>query len=473
MSSAGSESRSLQIAVVGHTNTGKTSLLRTLARDAGFGEVADAPATTRQVEGIALSVPGFEPIHLYDTPGLEQAGDLLDGLEGDSGPRYDGPARLQRFLTGEQAAAFEQEARVIAQAMASDVVLYVIDAREPVLEKFQDELAILAMTARPVLPVLNFVSGKDARESSWREALARVGLHAVASFDTVVFDLEAELRVWRHLATMLDDRTGLFDALMAERRRETDWRRRAAARRSAVFLLDVAALRWRVPRHEPAVLQQTANELREQVCLQEDACMADLLELYRFVAADYQTAPSPEFEALGRSNPFDPEVLRDYGLTTGKFTGGGAAVGAAVDVAFFGLSLGTATLAGAALGAGAGAWRQLGPNLRDRLGGYQGLLVDDAVLAAFVHRQRRMLSALAARGHASQQPITGDPGAGPVGVALPRPLRRARGHPEWSALGRAGTSGRKVVRPDSVVEALADCLLETVEATTTPKPSGR
>ena len=40
----------LQLAVVGHTNTGKTSLMRTLLRDAAFGEVKNAAATTRHVE---------------------------------------------------------------------------------------------------------------------------------------------------------------------------------------------------------------------------------------------------------------------------------------------------------------------------------------------------------------------------------------------------------------------------------------
>ena len=33
----------LTAAVVGHTNTGKTSLLRTLTRDVGFGQVSDRP----------------------------------------------------------------------------------------------------------------------------------------------------------------------------------------------------------------------------------------------------------------------------------------------------------------------------------------------------------------------------------------------------------------------------------------------
>lgn len=36
----------LKLAVVGHTNVGKTSLLRTLTRDVGFGEVSHRPSTT-------------------------------------------------------------------------------------------------------------------------------------------------------------------------------------------------------------------------------------------------------------------------------------------------------------------------------------------------------------------------------------------------------------------------------------------
>jgi len=35
----------LKLAVVGHTNTGKTSLLRTLTRDVNFGEVSARPST--------------------------------------------------------------------------------------------------------------------------------------------------------------------------------------------------------------------------------------------------------------------------------------------------------------------------------------------------------------------------------------------------------------------------------------------
>ena len=63
----------LKVAVVGHTNVGKTSLLRTLLRDTEFGEVSIHPATTRHVEGAVLLVDGQPALELYDTPGLEDS----------------------------------------------------------------------------------------------------------------------------------------------------------------------------------------------------------------------------------------------------------------------------------------------------------------------------------------------------------------------------------------------------------------
>ena len=77
----------LKVAIVGHTNTGKTSLVRTLTRDAGFGEVSDRPATTRHVEGTVLLVDGRPLVELYDTPGLEDPIGLLEQLDRMRGDR--------------------------------------------------------------------------------------------------------------------------------------------------------------------------------------------------------------------------------------------------------------------------------------------------------------------------------------------------------------------------------------------------
>src|SRR5690606_1400035 len=114
----------------------------------------------------------------------------------------------------------------------------------------------------------------------------------------------------------------------------------------------------------------------------------------------------------------------------------GAAAGAAVDLATGGLSLGAGTVVGAAVG---GLWQtagRFGERWLGRLKGGRELTVDDGVLRALALRQLWLARALAARGHAAQQPLALEAAQderwrkGP----LPPALRDARGHPEWSSL---------------------------------------
>ena len=239
----------LRVAVVGHTNTGKTSLLRTLARDVGFGEVSDSAGTTRHVEGLRLMADGVPAVELFDTPGMEDAIALLEFIDGlvAPGERVDGPERVARFLARDEAAGrFEQEAKVLRQMLASDAALYVVDARDPVLPKHRDELELLAACARPLLPVLNFVAAPTARVDDWRTALARLGLHAVVSFDTVAPPLDGERELFDTLATLIHAHRARLQALIDARARESDARREAARRLVAELLVELAALRDRL-----------------------------------------------------------------------------------------------------------------------------------------------------------------------------------------------------------------------------------
>ena len=125
-------------------------------------------------------------LELYDTPGLEDAIALLDYLDAleRPGERLDGPERMARLLDSNEARGrFEQEAKVVRQLLASDAGLYVIDAREPVLAKYRDELAVLAGCGRPLLPVLNFVASPQHRGGVAHRP-ARLGLHALVRFDS-------------------------------------------------------------------------------------------------------------------------------------------------------------------------------------------------------------------------------------------------------------------------------------------------
>ena len=255
----------LKLAVVGHTNVGKTSLLRTLTRDVGFGAISHRPSPPQHVEGARLSVDGEALIELYDTPGFEDAVALYEYIEQlpRRGERLDGPELIERFLSSSEARQrFEQEAKVLRQLLQSDAGFYVIDAREPVLAKYRDELAILAMCGKPLLPVLNFVNSPEQRESAWREVLARLGLHAVVRFDTITPPVDGEQRLYENLSLVLDSQRPRLQRLIDYNQAQVQVRRSAGYRLIAELLIDISACRRSV---HPDRLEQAIQELHNDV----------------------------------------------------------------------------------------------------------------------------------------------------------------------------------------------------------------
>src|SRR5471032_384265 len=430
--------RALKLAVVGHTNVGKTSLLRTLTRDVGFGEVSHRPSTTRHVEGARLSVDGEALLELYDTPGLEDAIALLDYLErlDRPGERLDGPARLARFLEGSEARQrFEQEAKVLRQLLASDAGLYVIDAREPVLAKYRDELSILASCGKPLLPVLNFVSSADHREPDWREALARLGLHALVRFDSVAPPEDGERRLYESLALLLEGARPQLERLVLDLEAQRRARRQSANRLIAELLIDCAACRRSVISAADAQTQAIA-ELRQAVRQREQRCVEALLKLYGFRRGDAAAGDLPLLDGRWGDDLFNPETLKQLGVKVGGGIAAGAAAGAGVDLLVGGLTLGVAAIAGAIAGGALQTARSYGSRLLGKIKGHRELTVDDSVLRLLALRQRQLLKALNLRGHAAMHSIKVDTPQDKTWREgkLPDALHKARAHPQWSSL---------------------------------------
>lgn len=428
--------KALSLAVVGHTNVGKTSLLRTLSRDRDFGQVSHRPSTTRHVEGVRLSVDGEALLELYDTPGLEDAIALLDYVEQleRPGERLDGPAKLSRFLDSSEARQrFEQEAKVLRQLLASDAGVYLIDAREPVLAKYRDELALLASCGKPLLPVLNFVAAGNQQIEAWRSALARLGLHALVRFDTVAPAQDGERLLYESLALLLESHKPQLQRLIADLHAQALARRHSAQLFISALLLDCTACRWQVSSTQ---VQTAIQELHDAVRLREQRCVEALLRLYAFRAEDAASAALPLLDGRWGDDLFNPETLKQLGIKVGSGVAAGAAAGAGVDLLVGGLSLGAATLLGAIAGGGLQTARGYGARLLGKLQGQRELSVDDGVLLLLAARQQQLLNALGQRGHAAQHVITLAAGAvaPQQSAALLTALRKARAHPEWSAL---------------------------------------
>ncbi|MFK7960291.1 MAG: GTPase/DUF3482 domain-containing protein [Phycisphaerales bacterium] len=452
----------LRVAVVGHTNTGKTSLMRTLLRDEHFGEVEDRPAVTIGVDTAVLSAGGESIVELADTPGLEDSIGLLERIEDARQAGEDGIDAIRRVL-GEPdcqpGARFSQEAMSLRQVLESDAVLYVVDARDPVRAKHRDELTILAWCARPVVPVLNFVTGDEARTSAWREQLRRVNMHATASFDTVVYDAAGERRLFEKLRTMVHASAASIDRLIAARAGERHDLVRGAARLMAEMVLDVAAFTVSAPREEQRRLANARaaghptespllGRFRDAVRDREARSTRAMLELFRF---DPRAAAIPELmlhEGRWGLDLFSREALKRWGVRAGGAVAAGAVAGLTLDAAVGGLSGGAGAITGAAIGGVVELSRSHGRRLFGRLRGETELRVDDPTLQLMIARQYELAAVLLRRGHAAVGPIAppaapGAPGAagatgasgamggGSPGVAHPasNPIAHPAAHP--------------------------------------------
>lgn len=423
----------VSIAIIGHTNTGKTSLMRTLLRDCDFGEVKNAPATTRHVETVKiLDKNGAPLVTLYDTPGLEDATGVMDFLQEHTNPRHDGVERLNVFLKAVQdntqalLGDFSQEAKVVSTLLNVDIAIYVIDVREPVLSKYKDELAILASSGTPVLPVFNFIKASSPFMSAWQEMLSRRALHVVSAFDTVAFDFEAEMNLWANLGALTS--APCFLTLQSERTEAWHEMGEEGSMIIADFLVNVASFTKKLSDKDDA---QSALTAMQETTRQAFGIMQQrLLELYQFYHANIDDTP---MSIQGNNQDiFDHELLARYGI---RAVGGGVAgmiIGAGIDVATFGASLGLGTAIGGVLGG-------LLPNsttIKDKAMGIKTLTISDETLTLLACQSQYLHHTLRHRGHASLDAIhlSHDIALPWQSDKLPNPLKKARAHPHYCSL---------------------------------------
>lgn len=411
------QSSSINIGVVGHTNAGKTSLIRTLLRDDHFGQIDDAAGTTRYVEQISIYADDEAVLSLYDTPGFEDSSALLIELdELDITEKTQSPAELLKsfIAQAESYTDFEQEIKVLRQSLSSDVLLYVIDVREPLLGKYHDEVEILSKAGKPILPVFNFIAGNAAALGRWREQMARFNLHAALEFDTVAFDFESEKRLYQKLQTLLERHYEALQRLIDYRYEIWFNLNQAAARRIFQLICEVACYRLEVTGKKSSKGKKLLGNdfsktdikaMQDFVRKAEQRTLTDLLSIFAFTQLDLDLQQLPVTDGRWELDIFSPHMLKEFGLDVGASAISGAAVGAGVDLMVGGLSLGAASLLGAAIGGGWATAQRYQKELMAAWRGHQWLCVDDETVSLLYLRQQRLLTTLTHRGHAAQNKL--------------------------------------------------------------------
>jgi hypothetical protein len=348
----------LKLAVVGHVNTGKTSLISTLARRSDL-ELGDGRTTTR-VQEVAFRSGGETFLVLVDTPGFELISEITLELEHarsaetEAGRRADDYELLQAFLKrarDEGRQELELDLRALDAALGADAILYVVDVTQAPLERLRDEVALLVRTARPVVSVLNFTAEARTHEDDWREVFRREKVHAQVAFDVMVADDDAETQLIRTIETVLPQ--GRRDALERLRNAQAGMslRHRAAATRAVgELLLDCVTLRGGADKSAPDAEDAARADLQERVRERERKGFAAIGRAHGFSGGEVESGDGTFESELLDLDLFDPETWKREAPGLLGLAAGGAAAGAAVDAMVGGFSLGLGALIGGAAG---------------------------------------------------------------------------------------------------------------------------
>ena len=252
----------IRVAVVGQTNVGKTSLVRTLTRRTDVGPISDRPKTTRAVSQQPIYWDR-ERTHtvgvLHDTPGFTNAPLLHQRIYGNSGPGFDADAeRIIELLRAELVAAGDDETRddleqdvAIFEAISHcQVVLYVIDVGEdPEEAKYKLQLEVLARTGKPCLGVFNFQTDHVSRDNrpEWLDVCRKRNVTHFCDYDAFHRSLAQEQGLLERIGTQLEDgrHRVLIEGLKQEAQRHADDRLRDDAEIVAAMIVDAAAVRVR------------------------------------------------------------------------------------------------------------------------------------------------------------------------------------------------------------------------------------
>lgn len=397
----------ISLLIVGHANTGKTSLIRTMIRDHGFGDIQNYSGTTRHVEKIALTLNQAPVLDLIDTPGFE---DSIGLWMTRSAPSYKTLTPDQWLTNVTQDAAlqadFDQEFKILNQLKQCDIILYVIDLRQAPLGKYLDELSILACANKPIVPILNFCDAEHNHEQAWRQCLAERQLHAHVRYDTVAFYLADERKLYQTLQSLAPDHYNTLQALMKQREQDAEQRLQSAQDALARMLAHCATSQYICQAQTPTnkETQQFENSIRQQ----EQAFIAQCLTLYDFRDQDVALNDLALQEGQWQQDLFDADTLKSWGINTGTSAVTGAAIGAGIDILSAGLTLGTATTLGAILGAGVQTGRSFKTTLLNKLRKRSVLALTPNSLMALMWRGCQLISHLHHRGHAAQQAYRGE-----------------------------------------------------------------
>ncbi|MDZ8053976.1 MAG: GTPase [Aulosira sp. ZfuVER01] len=335
----------ISIAIAGHTNTGKTTLIRTLMKST-IGEVSDSPNVTKV--GTAYYYDGLQA-YFIDTPGFRYAQIYnMYREEIDKNREYKLPKKWEDKMSLDMDA--------IQAIGKSNIVFYVGNLSVVPDETYIEEIEAVVNIHPKVIGILNQAKKQleassqeivDNRIKLWKEVLKEQGIE-----NTIIFDAH-----WDKPSKINEIYDAIYRVLNSEEQALFSQGLNEFKNRQKEILTEALSMlanciteiqEFQVATKKNSFSQEKAKNkmVRELQAIIVDF-VHDVVELYK-VAAEYPTTPKKELQTAVESSANIPARI---GWGTGLASAGGV-IGAGVGAAIVGAITGLLT---GGLGAGAGA----------------------------------------------------------------------------------------------------------------------
>jgi len=337
-----------EFAIIGHPNEGKSSVLSTLAEDDSV-RISPTPGETTECRTFPVVIDGVEVLRFTDTPGFQHPRRVLHELQ-----NFTGPGMIDRFREAfASVAELRHDCELLLPVARGAGIIYVVDGSRPVRNIDRAEMEILRLTGRPRMAVINCKDEGTAHLDDWREEFRKT-FNANRIFNAHRATYAERILLLEALKNIDQDWHGPLDLVVSGFKK--DW----AARndRTAELILNLltdcltftAAGDLEAGMDETALRARLARTYADAIRTKEKKTHRQIRGLFKHNIFNYDLPPC----SILHADLFNEKTWQFLGLSRGQMAlaGGlsGAAVGAGIDIAHAGLSLGIYAALGGAIG---------------------------------------------------------------------------------------------------------------------------
>ncbi|NEX18534.1 MAG: DUF3482 domain-containing protein [Halochromatium sp.] len=344
------------LAIVGHPNAGKSSVVATLTENDHIAIDKRAGTTTRS-DQYPVEIDGKAILRFIDTPGFQNPTDILEWFQ-QHPDEIDLPSAFLKTHGDDR--LYSHDCALMQPIAEGAGIIFVVDGSKRIKEKDRTEMELLRLTGRPRMAILNNLTTNNKYMAAWQDALNK-SFNSVREFNAHRATYAERIALLNALKT-IDQRWEpmLHETVLAF---ERDWQRRIDHSVSSILELLRKALTFKVVKivkvneldsdqAREMIRKRLTESLQDGLRSLENEAQAEIRGHFKHHV--WNVAP----DSLLVKDLFSDEVERHLGLnrhqTVLASAAAGAATGGAIDLGVGGLSFGAGTLIGAGIGGALG-----------------------------------------------------------------------------------------------------------------------